>query len=246
MTLTPEQYLVALRSDGAALATAARINLDADVPSCPGWTMKDLVIHTANVYKHRNKNVKDLLTEPHDFTPETPPEDEEKLVEWLEGWLDELTRTLGAADPGAMAWNWSDGEQVVGFWHRRMAQETAVHRWDAQNAVGNPAPVAPDLAADGTDELLYAFMEGEHSVGPDRSVHIHCTDPNLGTGGEWLVVMTEGKAVVSREHAKGDCALRGSASDLLLALWGRLSLDDVEVLGDRSAAEAMIALLDTE
>jgi uncharacterized protein (TIGR03083 family) len=245
MTLTPEQYLVALRSDGAALANAARINLDADVPSCPGWTMRDLVIHTAGVYKNRNEIVKDLITEPH-FTDETPPEGEEKHVAWFESRLAELAGTLDASDPAARAWNWSDGEQVVSFWHRRMAQETAVHRWDAQNAVGDPAPVAPDLAADGIDELLYAFMEGDRSVGPDRSVHIHCADPDLETGGEWLVVMTEGKAGVSREHAKGDCALRGSASDLLLALWGRLPLDDVEVLGDRSTAEAMIALLDTD
>jgi uncharacterized protein (TIGR03083 family) len=245
MTLTPEQYLVALRSDGAALANAARINLDADVASCPGWTMRDLVIHTAGVYKHKNEIVKDLITEPH-FTDETPPEGEENHVAWFESRLAELAGTLGASDPAARAWNWSHGEQVVSFWHRRMAQETAVHRWDAQNAVGDPAPVAPDLAADGIDELLYSFMEGDRSVGPDRSVHIHCTDPDLRTGGEWLVVMTEGKAVVSREHAKGDCALRGSASDLLLALWGRLSLDDVEVLGDRSAADALIALLDTD
>jgi hypothetical protein len=77
-------------------------------------------------------------------------------------------------------------------------------------------------------------------------VHIHCTDPELETGGEWLITMTEGKATVSREHTKGDCALRGPASNLLLALWGRLPLESVELLGDRGAAEALIALLDTE
>jgi MDMPI C-terminal domain len=52
--------------------------------------------------------------------------------------------------------------------------------------------------------------------------------------------------LVARRHEKGDCALRGPASDLLLALWGRIPLDEVELLGDRSAAEALIALLDTE
>lgn len=246
MVLTPEQYLNALRSDGAALAKAARTNLEAEVPSCPGWTMRDLVIHTAGVYKHKNEIVKDLIAEPHSFTAASPPGAEDKLVEWFESWLDELAGTLEASDPGARAWNWSEGEQVVSFWHRRMAQETAVHRWDAQNAVGDAAPIAPDLAADGIDELLYAFMEGDRSVGPDRSVHVHCTDPELETGGEWYVAMTDGRAPVSREHAKGDCALRGPASDLLLALWGRLPLDDVEVLGDRSAAEALITLFDTD
>jgi len=246
VTLTLEQYAVALRSDGAALAGAARTNLDAAVPSCPGWTMRDLVVHTANVYKHKYEIVKDLLTEPHRNTPEAPPGDGEKLVEWFEGWLAKLVDTLDASDPAARAWNWSDGEQVVSFWHRRMAQETGVHRWDAQNTVGDPAPIEPELAADGIDEVLYAFMEGDRSVAPERSVHIHCTDPGLETGGEWLVTMTVGKAPVSREHAKGDCALRGPASDLLLALWGRIPLESVELLGDRGAAEALIELLDTE
>ncbi|MGH2701621.1 MAG: maleylpyruvate isomerase family mycothiol-dependent enzyme [Actinomycetota bacterium] len=246
MTLTLEQYAVALRSDGAAIAGAARTNLDADVPSCPGWTMRELVVHTAGVYKHKQEIVEDLITAPHDKTPETHPEDDQKLIEWFEGWLAKLVDTLDASDPKARAWNWSNGEQVVSFWHRRMAQETAVHRWDAQNAVGVPAAVEPELAADGIDEILDAFMEGDRSVGPDRSVHIHCTDMGLETGGEWLVTMTEGKASVSREHAKGDCALRGPASDLFLALWGRLTLEGVELLGDRGAAEALIALLDTD
>ncbi|MDQ4059107.1 MAG: maleylpyruvate isomerase family mycothiol-dependent enzyme, partial [Actinomycetota bacterium] len=182
----------------------------------------------------------------HKTTFETPPVDDQKLVEWFEGWLAKLGGTLAASDPDAKAWNWSGGEQVVSFWHRRMAQETAVHRWDAQNALGEPAPIEPELAADGIDEILYAFMEGDRSVPPERSVHVHCTDAGLETGGEWFVSMTEGEAVVTREHAKGDCALRGAASDLLLALWGRIPLDHVDLLGDRAAAEALIALLDTE
>ena len=246
MTLTLEQYAVALRSGGAALADAARANLDAEVPSCPGWTVRDLLVHTANVYKHKYEIVKDLLTERHEETPETPPEDGEKLVEWFEGWLAKLAGTLAESDPEAHAWNWSEGEQVVSFWHRRMAQETAIHRWDAQNAVGEPVPVEPELAADGIDEILYAFMEGDRSVPPEGSVHVHCTDTGLETGGEWFVTMSVGKALVTRQHEKGDCALRGSASDLLLALWGRIPLDEVELLGDRGAAEALIALLDTE
>lgn len=246
MTLTPEHYLDALRTDGAALAVAARAGLDAGVPSCPGWTVRDLVVHTANVYKHKGEIVRDLITEPYDSTDEEAPEGDGELVEWFEGWLGQMADTLQAADPDAPAWNWSDGDHAVGFWHRRMAQETAVHRWDAQNATGDPAPVAAELAADGIDELLYAFMSPDLSRGPNRSVHVHCTDPELESAGEWLVALTDGNARVTREHAKGDCALRGAASDLLLAMWGRLPLDDVEVIGDRGAAEALIALFDTD
>jgi hypothetical protein len=38
--------------------------------------------------------------------------------------------------------------------------------------------------------------------------------------------------VVTREHAKGDVAARGTASSLLLFLYGRVPADDLEVFGD--------------
>ena len=69
-------------------------------------------------------------------------------------------------------------------------------------------------------------------------MHLHCTDVD----GEWLVVGEEGRApVVTREHAKGGCALRGSAADLLLALWRRVDLDQVDVVGDADLAARFVA-----
>jgi predicted lipid carrier protein YhbT len=38
--------------------------------------------------------------------------------------------------------------------------------------------------------------------------------------------------VVTREHAKGDVAARGTASDLLLFLYGRIDADGLDVFGD--------------
>ena len=74
-----------------------------------------------------------------------------------------------------------------------------------------------------------------------RSVHLHCTD----VAGEWLVVDDgAGGYVVTREHAKGDAAIRGTAHDLLMVLWRRLPLDAVEVIGDRAVAERFVARSD--
>ena len=66
-----------------------------------------------------------------------------------------------------------------------------------------------------------------HEVG-DGTVHLHCTDID----GEWLISSGGGEVTVTREHAKGDVAARGTASDLLLFVWGRVPADALEVFGD--------------
>ena len=45
-----ETYQVRLRADAARLREVAVMGLDAPVPSCPGWTVSDVVAHTAEVY----------------------------------------------------------------------------------------------------------------------------------------------------------------------------------------------------
>ncbi len=117
-----------------------------------------------------------------------------------------------------------------------MAQETAVHRWDAQNALGVPDSIEPELACDGIDEMLdvmlpFARRWAESARGGrGETYHFHRTDGP----GEWLVRFQGEGATVTREHAKGDVAVRGAASDLLLFLWGRLPGEQLEVLGDSS------------
>jgi predicted lipid carrier protein YhbT len=59
--------------------------------------------------------------------------------------------------------------------------------------------------------------------------------------GEWLTVPTEAGLRTTREHAKGDAAIRGSASDLLLALWRRVPADQLEIIGNRTVAEQLLA-----
>ena len=67
------------------------------------------------------------------------------------------------------------------------------------------------------------------------SVHLHCTD----TEGEWLIVRDGDDLVVTREHAKGDVAARGTASDVLRFLWGRGGADQLEVFGDARRVGAL-------
>ena len=126
-----------------------------------------------------------------------------------------------------------------------MAQEVAVHRVDAERAAGRDHRIEPELASDGIDEFLEFFLSDIAKGAPalDGSVHVHCTDVD----GEWLVTTdADGAYVVTREHAKGDAAVRGPANDLLMVLWRRDPLDTVEVIGDRSVAERLVARTNLE
>jgi uncharacterized protein (TIGR03083 family) len=166
-----------------------------------------------------------------------PPDGE--LVAWAARQAIELGRTLRETDPATPVWTWAPQKDVA-FIVRRMAQETAVHRWDAEAAAGEPGPIEAELASDGIDEFLAFFLDHRFRDGGrlDGSVHLHATD----TPGEWLVhEEPDGALTVTAAHAKGDAAVRGPASDLLLALWRRVGLDRVEVLGDRDVAERLVA-----
>jgi hypothetical protein len=64
------------------------------------------------------------------------------------------------------------------------------------------------------------------------SLHLHTTD----APGEWTVTFADGKADVRTEHGKGDAAVRGPASDVLLWVWNRGG--QVETFGDDAVLEA--------
>ena len=230
------RYLQLLRADGDALATAAEQDLHAHVPSCPDWDMATLVRHTSQVHRHRTAVVKRGSTERPDALEREagPPNDE--IVEWYRAGLEELVHALTAAGPDAPAWTWH-GENTVAFWMRRMAQETAVHRWDAQNAVGAPDVIDAELASDGIDEFLDKFIPLDEIAyqGPAGTLHLHCVD----VAGEWTLTLASGEVPShKRGHAKGDAAVRGPAHNLLLWVWRRVDSTAVEVLGDAGLADA--------
>ena len=149
--------------------------------------------------------------------------------------LDELINVLSSIDPVRSCWTWA-GIQDVAWVIRRMAHETAVHAWDAHVSAGNNAEIEAALASDGIDEYVHVMLVSNMRDGEallSGSVHIHCTDVD----GEWLIVPTDtSDVVVTREHAKGDCAIRGSASQLLLGLWRRTPMSSLEVIGSSDVA----------
>lgn len=229
-----DRYLTLLRADGDALAAAAAKDLAAHVPSCPEWDVAELVRHTSEVHRHKAATIRAERT-PWDKREEGP-KDPAEILEWYRAGLDDLHGLLSTTDENQPANTWGTGN-TVGWWVRRMAQETAVHRWDAENAVGDAAPIDPELASDGIDEFLGEFVPGEAAewTGPAGTIHFHCTDVD----GEWTVTLEPGKVpTYETGHSKGDAAVRGAASDVLLFVWRRAGSDAVEILGDTKLADA--------
>jgi uncharacterized protein (TIGR03083 family) len=224
------EYLDAIRTNADALLVAAdSAGLDAPVPTCPEWVVADLLGHVGRVHRWAAGNARRAPGD--DFWPGAEieiPEPRERPA-WVRAGAAELVAALDRSED-APAWTWLP-PPTVGFWQRRQAHETAMHRVDAQAAVGAPEPIDAALAADGIDEWLVIVGNTpwrEPPKGAGETLHFHCTDVE----GEWLVRRAPDGIVVERVHAKGDVAARGTASDLLCWLQGRAPVDRLEVFGD--------------
>jgi uncharacterized protein (TIGR03083 family) len=233
------ELMAALARDSAAFVEACEVaGLTTPVVPCPGWTVADLLWHLTEVHDFWKTVVAEKLSDPGSYTQPPRPVAEGLAGLYRRGRL-ELLEALTHADPRDAVWTWS-GDHTVAFVTRRMAQETAVHLCDAADAAGISNPIDAHLASDGIDEFLTHFL-GDSKPGVDPvggSVHLHCGD----VAGEWTVRPTDdGKFNVAREHSKGDCAIRGRASDILLALWRRAPLAACDVVGDVEIAARFVA-----
>ncbi len=235
------EHLEALRREGALLADAASaVELDAPVPHCPGWRVRELVRHTGGVHRWAAAYVGGARPRPME-DEETraimaPPDDDGALIGWFREGHSSLVKTLEAAPPDLHCWSFLPAPSPLAFWARRQAHETAIHRADAQGAGGAVSRHAPPLAADGVDELLLGFASrrnGKLRADPPRTIHLHATD----TGADWLVRVEPDRIDVSPEAGDADWSVAGPASDLYLLLWNRRGTDGLQVQGDPALLE---------
>ncbi|MCF0093829.1 hypothetical protein B0E54_02669 [Micromonospora sp. MH99] len=151
------RYLDCLAADFARLRAVAPTDLGAPVPTCPGWSVADLTRHVGDVYLHKTLAIREGA-EPEPWPPAELASEEPLAL--LDRAYADLRAEFAAHDPKDAAGSWYAPGRYVGFWIRRMAQETVIHRIDAELGVGAPvAPVPADLAVDGVDELLRVFVE---------------------------------------------------------------------------------------
>ncbi|GGT33500.1 maleylpyruvate isomerase family mycothiol-dependent enzyme [Nonomuraea spiralis] len=231
------------------------------VPSCPGWSVADLIIHLGAVHRHVDAVIRDRLPGlpdptdlavlglpadisdwPHpDHAPNTGPVPA-AVLDWFAEGAARLAATFSAGDPDAPAWTWSK-EQTVGFWQRMQAIEAAVHRWDAENALGTAGPIEAAFAADAVTQVFEVMAPARRSW----------TQAPPGTGERYLFRRTDGPGAWA-VHFDGDTVrlggaseahveLAGTASDLLLHLWRRVPADRLDVRGDRALLDRYFTLV---
>jgi uncharacterized protein (TIGR03083 family) len=219
-------------------------DVEARVPGCPDWSLRDLVAHLGAVQRWWAHVV---TTGPADSAP---PFDEGDPTGDLLTWSAESTAmlidALRVAGPDRDCWTWwgaSEAPMTSGAVARHQVQEAAVHAWDAQETVGKPEPVPAAVAVDTIDEMLVVTL-GSLGAWPHRPARIALSAVE---GPTWLVDLTPSGAR-SDPAAGGEplATLRGSASDLVLALYTRIPLDRIDVDGDREAVEEFLAWTDTE
>jgi uncharacterized protein (TIGR03083 family) len=234
-------HIDALRTEGARLAAAAAVaDPDGAVPTCPEWTVRDLIRHTGAVHRWATGFVAGGRTEPSgaglDDVVGTWPADDD-LAGWLGQGCTDLVRALVAAPDDLQCWTFLAAPSPRAMWARRQAHETAVHRVDAQLAAGIPlTPCAPAFAGDGIDELLVLFVPRRSSklrADPPATLAVRCTDADAS----WQLRM-DADGVTTTAGTGGDtgaaCTVSGTAHDLYLALWNRTGADDLAVEGDRA------------
>jgi uncharacterized protein (TIGR03083 family) len=238
-----EQRLEQLRTQIDVMAKAtAGADLSAPVPSCPDWDLGELLRHTGRVHRWVTGFAATGTMEFPGWSKSVTdvPEHDAALPEWLAAGAVPLLDAL-SADPATPVWSFV-GDANVGWWSRRMMQETTVHRADAELALGLDPVLDPAIAVDGVEELIGVLLPARggpaNSRALDRvgdSLHLHATDitgelasRSAGTVGEWTIVLTEDGYDWSAAHTKATAAVRGTASDLLLLLWNRREVRDAE------------------
>ena len=232
-----DRFYIELRACTAELAEITDGDLDRPVPTCPGWTFRQLVTHLGRGHRWAAQIVATRATAPvptREVADGKLPEDPARHGPWLNAGADLVIEAVTAAGSD-LVWTMT-GMRPASFWARRRAHEAAVHLADAQLAAGRSVDLAPDLAADGVDEWLGLVAAGTELRGDGQSLHFHATDAGLAGTGEWLVTRTPSGVTVQRSHGKADVAVRGPAADLLLVLTRRLppSAPAVEILGEQA------------
>lgn len=253
--ITPEHRIATIASEGRRIAAVDAESLAVPVPTLPDWNVERVVRHLGRVHRW----VTGLLAASPDADPAAVSRAAAKLPtgpDCLRAYrdaLDELLDALGATDPDRPVASFV-GPADVGFWIRRQAHETAVHRVDAQDALhaaGGPPPdsLDPWAAVDGIAEWLQVFAapppRGRDTIDPRAAppVTFAFVPTDLDESCRVRFDRTaDGTGSVETDSTPGpaDVVVSGPAGSLFLALWRRRSLDDLTITGDRDLVETLV------
>jgi uncharacterized protein (TIGR03083 family) len=228
-----DELVDVLTTESSRLVDEAQRVLPQDpVPTCPGWTVQDLLLHIGGVHRWAATIVSEAHTEnlstEHEAAVMAGPADTTELTAWFKEGTGRLVGSLQAAPADLRAFVFLKNAPAPRlFWARREAHETTIHRVDAlASRLGripstHEAAITAEVALDGIDELLTGFVPRRSSrlrTDEPFSMMVAPTDADVA----WTVAVSDQPPVVTRTadpYAQG--VLSGTAAALYLGLWNR-------------------------
>ena len=239
-----QAHLVAEAARFKAAVSAAPA--DAPVPSCPEWTTTDLLDHLTETYDHKIQSMRFMRDPSGDFRIKRPG----GPAAQFDGALADLLAEFGDRGPDTLSYTWYGPDQTVGFWIRRMAHETLVHRVDAELAAGAPIGlVDPELALDGIDEMLMVMLSWASRVDSAWMIDTITANDGLevafdtGSASWTLLVAPNGIAILDGVAPTARATVHGDPGEMLLWLWRRLPVEALRIEGDQAKAAQLYELV---
>ncbi|HEX4705337.1 MAG TPA: maleylpyruvate isomerase family mycothiol-dependent enzyme [Pseudonocardiaceae bacterium] len=248
-----DRLLHVIGEESQALADSIQgARRDAGIPGCPGLTLGETARHVGSLYRMVWRWLRDGQR-PGEW--QRDPIEGQELSDYVRTGVAPLLVELHEHAPSAPAPTWWPADQTYGFWRRRMAHESTVHRYDVQGAAGLPLSEVPeDVALDGIDEVLTLWFEHRLSVLGVSGTRDQIVSVRAG-GLEWLAragsghtsTRRPGEGPVDADAGNGEDAahavVSGPAMQVYLWLWGRRPDRAVQLDGNRDAIAQLWALL---
>lgn len=227
--------------------------LDAAVPTCPGWDLRDLALHTGFVWLHKAEAVRGDWQAESPPWPQTPEAEAsiDDVASWFEAAFDEMVEVFSSADLNEPRWTWCPHEHNADWWVRRMAHETLIHGIDASVAAGRPTPPVSPLGADGVDELLDELLAGAPDwadITPgDQTIRLEGANRRWdlrtmtwsGTSTYSGTTYTDEPGFIQVPAPAVDATILADPLILDVWLWGRGGLPDGAVRGESELADRL-------
>jgi uncharacterized protein (TIGR03083 family) len=242
--------LIDERSIAFRAAAVSAPDLGLQVPTCPEWTLLDLVQHLGGVHRRWTTIVEagpatDAPDESAADLAKAAPREREALLAWSAASTQQLLDALRRVGPDRGCWTWwgdTQSPQTSGAVARHQLQEVMVHTYDAQNTVGTPEPLPDEAALDGVDDFLITVCERTDPwPHEDAAIDVHATE-----GRSWRHFVSADGARTIRLPAPGTvpattadqvpdmafASIRGTAAELVLYLYDRIPINSLQLDGD--------------
>lgn len=237
MTLEHARTLQALDDAVALFASYAdQATGDEQVPSCPEWTTRELIVHLGAVHRWSAA----ILLSGERIANQPTPLVHGSLADWYAGCAAALLTALDTVDPDEPTPNPARIGETARYWGRRQLHETTVHTVDLMQALGwRHYDVDREIAADGIEEVLGVYFPRMTAMGRRPNVSVRVRLDATDRFDSWICDPGSdltGPPLLRHGNGEAEHSIRGTTTELYLALWNRIPLDTLRYDSDEARA----------